>query len=178
MASAGLLNKVARLLKIEQLKQVKEGFNLADLLPQLQYNLARASVSSALQLSVNGKIDGGVSGMLMDAALSTVLEPMLSKVDGWHKFGEVNETNRQIVHGVVGGVKGIIKDGSSDALGGFVSGAAQGLLSMHCTDAFGEHKEVAKGLDLRHVLLEDPASGSTIVAKIRNIEPINARSIS
>lgn len=36
----------------------------------------------------------------------------------------------------------------------------------------GKVYSIKQGLDLCHVLLEDPASGSTVVAKICNIKPI------
>ncbi len=36
----------------------------------------------------------------------------------------------------------------------------------------GEVYSIKQGLDLHHVLLEEPASGVTVVAKICNIKPV------
>ena len=120
MISAGALHKACELLKIPVLEE-------RQIFEHMKYNLARASVSATLNMSINKRdpeqalLDG-----LVDAAIGTALAPMTSQIDDWHNLGEISSINHKIVHGILGAIRGAL--GHDGAIAGALEGVTSAIL--------------------------------------------------
>lgn len=132
MISAGALHKACELLKIPELGERK-------IFEHMQYNLARASVSATLNMSINKRdpeqalLDG-----LVDAAIGTALAPVTSQIDDWYNLGEISAINHKIVHGVIGAAKGALRHD------GAIAGALEGVTGAVLHDLFDEKRPAKK----------------------------------
>ena len=127
MATAGLLEGASGLLNLSAISQ-------RDMLQHAQYNLARASVSATLNMSIQGKqaeqvlLDG-----LVDAAVGTALYKFTSKIDNWNELGEVGSVNHTVANAALGSVRSItenaIKGRDVDLLDAALEGAIEGAVS-------------------------------------------------
>lgn len=123
MATAGLLEGASGLLNLPAISQ-------RDMLQHAQYNLARASVSATLNMSIQGKqaeqvlLDG-----LVDAAVGTALSKFTSKIDNWNELGEVGSVNHTVANAALGSVRSIaenvIKGRDVDLLDAALEGAIE-----------------------------------------------------
>ncbi|MGD0465918.1 MAG: DUF637 domain-containing protein [Gammaproteobacteria bacterium] len=119
MISAGVMYKVCDMLKIPKLAN-------RELLQHVEYNIAKASVSATLSVSIDGQdMEHAILGGLVDAAIGTVTASLSAKAE----IGEIDTIKKNLMYVILGGTKGALV-GRNGAL----VGALDGLISAVMPD--------------------------------------------
>jgi hypothetical protein len=125
MITAGILHKVCEVLKIPKLAD-------RELLQHAEYNIAKSSVSTILNASINNQdLDEAVLAGLVEAAIATVLSATtISK-----SKEELDKIKNNIMHASLGALKGTVVGRN-----GPLVGALDGLISAVLPEYFAEDK--------------------------------------
>jgi filamentous hemagglutinin len=119
MISAGVMYKVCDMLKIPKLAN-------RELLQHVEYNIAKASVSATLSVSIDGQdMEHAILGGLVDAAIGTVTASLSAKAE----IGEIDAIKKNLMYVILCGTKGALV-GHNGAL----IGALDGLISAVMPD--------------------------------------------
>jgi len=131
MISAGVMKEICGALKLPGLGEGKS------LVEHLQYNVARASVNAALNMSINHQSPGdAVKAGLMDAAVGTAAGAVAQKIGELRKDGHVNYVGHKLLHAALGAVGGAILGGTEGAFAGAVAAPiAEGVAEACAPDA-------------------------------------------
>jgi hypothetical protein len=118
MLTSGILNKTCEILSIPQL-------NNRELLEHVQLSLARASVTAAIDISINHEdMDKALLEALGQAAIGSVTGALISNVLQQTNAKELIALQQLIIETIAGGVQG-----ATIGSQGFVNGALAGLVS-------------------------------------------------
>ncbi|HQZ88123.1 MAG TPA: DUF637 domain-containing protein [Gammaproteobacteria bacterium] len=115
MISAGVMDKISKSLNLPGLGKGKS------LLEHLQYNVARASVNAALNMSINHQSPGdALKAGFMDAAVGTAAGAAAQEIGGLRQDGHIGYASHKLLHAALGAVGGAILAGPGGALAGAI----------------------------------------------------------
>ncbi|HQZ88331.1 MAG TPA: hypothetical protein PLL67_06230, partial [Gammaproteobacteria bacterium] len=90
----------------------------------LQYNVARASVNVALNMSINRQSPGdALKAGLTDAAVGTAAGAVAQKIGGLRQEGRIGYASHKLLHAALGAVGGAILAGPKGAVAGAIGAA-------------------------------------------------------
>ena len=115
MISAGVMKEICDALKLPGLGEKKS------LVEHLQYNLARASVNVALNMSINRQSPGdALKAGFIDAAVGTAAGAVAQEISGLRQEERIGYASHKLLHAALGAVSGAILAGPKGAVAGAI----------------------------------------------------------
>ena len=156
MASTLIMNNLCEGLKIKELAK-------RELVDHIQYHIARASVSTTLNMSIGGKeTEKSLTDGLIDAAIGIALAPINVKIDSWHDLGETSMFTHTAIKAAIGAGVGVLRND------GAVAGMLEYMTTAIVEEMFPAKKEIKreiKNKDKQVTLHRKPMVGEQAAAE-------------
>ncbi len=170
--SAGVLHELCGVFNIPMA-------NSTEWLEHAKYNLAKSSVSAALNISIHNKQPGqAILDGLADAAITTAFSPVIQKIDFAFDTDAINVATHTVLQSAIGAAKNVILDDPNGAIIGALEGVISARLPrmLRDRDATLEKSEKSKAklkdsvAEYQQQLLQDILLQEDRAALINKIE--------